>query len=189
VSRGEELLFAWRGWVLAACFAVVAVARAQSDAPLRPEALLLAGAGALWRLHAGRHIGGHSNGLRMGADVLATGGPYALGRHPLYLSNLAVAAGLILFANCLPAWAMAGLFGAVCLHHALLARAEERRLVAVHGEAYRRYMEVTPRWVGLPRPRGAGAGSAPAGFGAALRRQGGNLAKALAMFLAVWGLA
>jgi protein-S-isoprenylcysteine O-methyltransferase Ste14 len=192
MSRVDDLLFAWRGWVLAACFAVVAAARVSSVAPLRPEALVLAGLGLVWRLQAGRFISGHSNGLRIEAGPLATGGPYAFGRHPLYLSNLATAAGLILFANCLPVWAMAALFAGACAHHALLARAEERRLLSAHGDAYLGYMRVTPRWLGIPGRGASGAGKAAAGdagLGAALRRQGGNLGKTLAMFLAVWGLA
>ena len=186
-----SLLFAWRGWILAALFAVIAVARIFSDAPLRPPALALLILGAAWRLQAGRFILAHSNGLRMEAGPLAFSGPYAMGRHPLYLSNLVSAAGIILFANCLPLWAMASLFAAVCLHHGMLAYEEEEHMLSVHGESYRSYMRDTPRWLGMPRKRAAAhtadpdAGSFTAGF----KRQGGNLAKTGAAAILLWGLA
>lgn len=190
-----EALYAWRGWVLAALFAVVAASRALSDAPLQPLGLAPAVLGAAWRLQAGRFIRSHSNGARMASGPLASAGPYSLGRHPLYLSNILSAAGLILFADSLPAWGMALLFAAVCLHHALLASEEERRMVSAHGEAYLGYMRATPRWIGLtgrragPGPRGTARPAGGDGLARAVRRQGGNLAKLGAAFLVLWGLA
>jgi protein-S-isoprenylcysteine O-methyltransferase Ste14 len=164
-----------------------------------PAALALVGLGMAGRLASGRHIAGHSNGLRLGEGPLAATGPYAWSRNPLYLSNLAASAGLLLFANSLPLWGMAAVFAAVCLHHALLVRAEERDLALRHGDAWQRYRAVTPRWFGPRRGRGgpaaggeAGGGSSGGGaertFSAAWRRQGGNLATTAAAVLLIWGL-
>jgi protein-S-isoprenylcysteine O-methyltransferase Ste14 len=133
---------------MALFFLALAASRAVSEAPLMPGALALVVMGMAGRLLAGRHIAGHSNGLRLGEGPLAATGPYAWSRNPLYLSNLAVSAGLLLFANSLPPAGMAALFAGVCLHHALLVRHEERHLDARHGEAWRRYRAVTPRWLG-----------------------------------------
>jgi protein-S-isoprenylcysteine O-methyltransferase Ste14 len=186
-GKAEGWLFARRGQVLAALFLILAGSRFLSERPLRPAALLLLALAMAWRLWAGRTIGAHSNGAAMGGGTLATGGAYAFGRHPLYLSNQAAVAGLLLFANSLPAWAALLLFLLAFLQHAVLARAEEARLEELHGEAWRRYRKVTPMWLGIPRPAALG-GPGPGSLAEAWRRQGPNLAKAGAAALLLWGL-
>jgi protein-S-isoprenylcysteine O-methyltransferase Ste14 len=201
--------YAWRGWILGALFAVLAWARWQSQAPVIPAALLLVAAGLAYRLHAGRFISGHSNFPALAGAALALRGPYRYGRHPLYLSNLAVTAGLILFAGCLPPWAAGALFLAAVLHHAALARTEERFLTRARGQAYADYLRATPRWLGLPRHRDASppaeaapsegiaaaeaSGEEAAAGGGTMRtawmRQGGNLGKTLVCVLILWALA
>ena len=196
--------YAWRGWILGAFFAVLAWARWQSQAPLVPAALLLVAAGLAYRLHAGRFISGHSNSLALAGANLALRGPYRYGRHPLYLSNLAVIAGLILFAGCLPLWGACALFLLAALHHAALARTEEGFLIRAWGQAYADYLRATPRWLGLPRDRDASppaeaaspeddAAEDDAAGGNGLRttwmRQGSNLGKTLVCVLILWALA
>ncbi|MEO6095541.1 MAG: methyltransferase, partial [Fibrobacteria bacterium] len=132
----EDQHYAWRGWILGSLFLALAVARWFSDAELFPAALGLVVLGSAYRLYAGRFIPGHSNALGLSGDALAVGGPYRFSRHPLYLSNLAVVIGLVLFANCLPAWGATALILLAALHHSLLARAEERFLSRTRGEAY-----------------------------------------------------
>lgn len=183
----DEAYYACRGWILGACFAFLAYARLLSDREVAPAGLALVAAGLGYRLHAGRYIQAHSNHLRWSAGPLATGGPYGLGRHPLYLANLLVALGLVWFAHCLPAWAGSLLMAGIFFHHALLAGAEERFLEARLGEPYARYRESTSRWLGFPRP--GPTGSEPEGLWIAWRRQGGNLAKTGAAVLLLWGLA
>lgn len=194
------LQYAWRGWFLGALFAALAWARWKSQAPLLPAGLIPVVCGMAYRLNAGRFIPGHSNSLRLAGDALALGGPYRFGRHPLYLSNLSVIAGLILFANSLPFWGAALLLALACAHHAALARTEEGFLSRSRGEPYLRYLRATPRWLGFPRPEDASraeswaeaaTGSAPAGTGlaAAWKRQGANLGKTAACVLVLWLLA
>jgi protein-S-isoprenylcysteine O-methyltransferase Ste14 len=203
--------YAWRGWILGALFVVLAIARFRSHAPLVPAGLILVAFGAAFRLYAGRYMPGHSNFLRLSGETLALQGPYLFGRHPLYLSNLATIAGLILFANCLPWWGAALLMAMAWAHHEILARAEERYLVSAWGEAYLSYMRVTPRWLGFPRggtfgkrepangtaapgvqdgpgnaEPGAARASAPALTWA---RQGANLGKTAGCVLFLWLLA
>ncbi len=188
--------FAWRGWLLGALLATVAWARWNSAAPLHPGWLVLVVVGSAWRWQAGRYIQSHSNALAFAGPVLAAHGPYRLGRHPLYLSNLAVIAGLVLFAHCLPHWAEAVCLLAAAAHHALLARSEEAYLASLGGEAYRRYMEATPRWIGRPRSLlnttdaiDATGATGAAGAAAAWRRQGANITKACACVALLWLLA
>jgi protein-S-isoprenylcysteine O-methyltransferase Ste14 len=187
-ARARGIHFALRGWLSAALFAVLAAARHSSAWDLRPAWLLLIAAGAAWRVQAARYIGDHSNRYRMAEGPLSTAGPYALGRHPLYLSNLAVAFGLVLFAHCLPWWGEALLLAAVAANYALLARAEEMFLLARLGEPYASYLRATPRWLGFPGNRGLAA-AAPSGLSEAMGRQAGNLLKAAACVAAIWALA
>lgn len=187
--RAAAIHYAWRGWVLGALLAAVAYARWRSHAPLQPAWLGLAAAGLWWRWLAGRHISGHSNGPGWAGPELAVGGPYRYGRHPLYLSNLAVISGLVLYAQCLSAWGAASALAIAFAHHSLLARYEERYLAAAPGAAgvaYRSYMQVTPRWLGLPRGDSAAAAGSAKG---AWSRQGANLLKACACVILLWLLA
>lgn len=203
----RSLHFAWRGWILGGLLAVVAMARWNSAEPLRPVWLVLMAAGLAWRWLAGMHIAGHSNGLALAGPVMAARGPYRFGRHPLYLSNFAVIAGLVLFANCLPWWGAGLCLAAAAAHHEILARTEEAFLAVAGGEAYRRYMRVTPRWLGWRRAATAEPGAASsmrespatraavatetdsATAAAAWRRQGPNIAKACACAAFLWLLA
>lgn len=181
------LHFAWRGWILGALLAGLAYARWRSSAPLEPAWLALVAAGLAWRWFAGMHIQGHSNGTRWDGPGLAAGGPYRFGRHPLYLANLAVIAGLIGFAGCLPPWAAVATLLAAFAHHDLLARYEERFLAA--DPAYRSYMQVTPRWLGIPRGSRPAAAPARGTAGDAWSRQGANLLKACGSVLLIGLLA
>lgn len=197
VTALASFQYAWRGWILGALFAVLAWARWRSQAPLVPAALLLVAIGLAYRLHAGRFISGHSNSLALAGATLALRGPYRYGRHPLYLSNLAVIAGLILFAGCLPLWGAGALFLAAAFHHAVLARTEEGFLARKWGPAYADYLRATPRWLGFPRNGAASPEipvpqeAAPGGeaLGTSWARQGGNLGKTLACVLVLWALA
>jgi protein-S-isoprenylcysteine O-methyltransferase Ste14 len=190
----EDWQFAWRGWIMAALFAILALARARSAAPLEPAGLIMAVAGAWYRFHAGRFIPGHSNLSRLAGDALAFAGPYRFGRHPLYLSNLIGIAGLILFANCLPWWGAVVLFALACWHHAALAGTEERYLASTWGEAYLGYLRVTPKWLGRPRASNgslaaSNAESRPADLAQAWKRQGSNLLNCAASVFVLWLLA
>jgi protein-S-isoprenylcysteine O-methyltransferase Ste14 len=192
--KPADVHYAWRGWILGALFAVLALARWRSPHPIEPLGLIPFALGVLYRFQAGRYIPGHSNSRRLSGKTLALGGPYRFGRHPLYLSNLAIIAGLILFANCLPAWGAACLFGTACAHHAVLARTEERYLASRWGETYLSYLRVTPRWFGPLRgpaknAPGPGAGSDRAVLAVSWRRQGANLGKGAVCVLILWILA
>jgi protein-S-isoprenylcysteine O-methyltransferase Ste14 len=199
--------FAWRGWILAALLGALAFARYRSQAPLQPGWLALLAAGLGWRAWAGAHIDGHSNGVVLSGPSLAAGGPYRLSRHPLYFANLLCAAGIVLYAHCLPLWAAVLGIALAAAHHEALARVEEKFLLARHGEGYRRYMQVTPRWPGIANPKEGkhsalgqanGVGTGPreddrgkeesgraGGWRPIWNRQGWNLAKGCACALII----
>ena len=112
--------FAHRGYVLAVLLAALSVIRFISSAPLYFAWLGMVLIGILLRLWAGAHIGPHSSGIVLTFGPRAKTGPYKILRHPLYLSNLLVSAGLIGFANCLtPFWGLSFWMITVA-HHAVL---------------------------------------------------------------------
>lgn len=83
---------------------------------------------------------------------LATGGVYALIRHPQYVGFI-----VIMFSFLLewPTILTAIMFPVLVTMYVRLARKEEREALDVFGEAYMKYTAVTPRFV--PRPDRAGA--------------------------------
>jgi protein-S-isoprenylcysteine O-methyltransferase Ste14 len=192
MNRLLSLHFAARGWVLAALFAALAWSRALAsphEARLRWEMLALVAAGMLLRAWAGAHLGIHGNGSRAEAPALVTTGPYAFSRNPLYLSNLAVGTGLIFFANALSPEMAVAFLGVLLLHHAALARWEEKHLRRLWPEAYAAYAAATPRWFGLRPPAGAENITDTRDWAPVFLRQGRNLAYAAACVLIVWAAA
>src|SRR5262249_6557790 len=80
------------------------------------------------------------------SGTLATTGPYAHIRHPQYLAFIGIMLGFLLQWPTLLTLLMFPLLVAMYVR---LARHEETDALAQFGEAYRRYMAVTPAW--LPR--------------------------------------
>jgi protein-S-isoprenylcysteine O-methyltransferase Ste14 len=79
-------------------------------------------------------------------DKLVTKGAYRISRHPIYFGAFLVFAGTGLacaswvFLLCAAAWIISFQFG---------VKEEERFLLKQYGNAYREYMEKTPRWIGI----------------------------------------
>ena len=108
---------------------------------LSPLAWLIVGAASLGRIWCSVFVAGRKDA------VLVTQGPYALCRHPLYSLSIVAAAGLGLATRSLVLAVTAVVV--VSLLVARAARAEERLLLSLHGQAYADYMASTPRF----RPR------------------------------------
>lgn len=86
------------------------------------------------------------------AGTIATAGPYARIRHPQYVGFILVMFGFLLQWPTLLTLLM---FPVLVFMYVRLARIEEREALAEFGDAYRRYMAVTPGWI----PRlGGGSG-------------------------------
>jgi protein-S-isoprenylcysteine O-methyltransferase Ste14 len=125
-------------------------------------------AGHLWWVLTGRHGNPHfgvlhilSNLLIFGgffllasawnvlhraqrSHALAITGAYAYVRHPQYLAFIGIMFGFLLQWPTLLTLLM---FSVLIGMYVRLARREERDALAEFGEAYQRYMEVTPPWV------------------------------------------
>ena len=182
----SSLHFATRGWMLALLFAALTWSRWKTSTPLRVEMLGLIAVGMLLRAWAGAHLGSHGNGARAEAPQLVTSGPYAFSRNPLYLSNLAIGAGLIFFANSLSPQTTVLFLGILLVHHVALARWEEKHLRALWTEDYDAYAAATPRWFSLRPPPGAQNITETRDWSPVWKRQGRNLVYTLVCILILW---
>jgi protein-S-isoprenylcysteine O-methyltransferase Ste14 len=85
-------------------------------------------------------------------NVLKQSGPYRLTRNPQILACLLAVVG---YAMIWPSWNSAGWVVLFSVFAHMMVLTEEEHLRTVHGEAYRRYCERTPRYLGFTqRPGG-----------------------------------
>jgi protein-S-isoprenylcysteine O-methyltransferase Ste14 len=75
---------------------------------------------------------------------LATHGPFAFVRNPIYLGNVLMWLGFVLATGAQWFLPVAGMLFAV--EYGLIVRYEERVLATTFGAEYERYRERTPRW-------------------------------------------
>jgi len=90
------------------------------------------------------------NFARTPMDVPVTRGIYHYSRHPLYLASL-----LIYFSVGIAAasWVFLLVFVVQSVSIRIAAIEEERFCLEKYGDAYREYIDKTPRWLGLPKSR------------------------------------
>ena len=113
----------------------------EHDAFVWSLALLLCGAGIAVRTWAV----GHNHYAQGRQKELATRGPYAHVRNPLYLGNLAILAGAMVASELL--WLVPiGLAWAFLVYRAAVKH-EDQRLEARYGEDYARYRQQVPAWL------------------------------------------
>jgi len=81
-------------------------------------------------------------------DKLVTKGAYRISRHPIYFGGFLIFVGVGIASA---SWVilLCALLWIVFLNVA--ARNEEHFLVEQYGDAYREYMNRTPRWIGIPK--------------------------------------
>ncbi|GAI49259.1 unnamed protein product, partial [marine sediment metagenome] len=88
------------------------------------------------------------NFAKASLDKPITGGLYHFSRHPMYLSMLFIYTGTSLASA---SW----LFFLLTIATVVLIRQEmaleERYCLEKYGDAYREYMNRTPRWIGMPK--------------------------------------
>jgi protein-S-isoprenylcysteine O-methyltransferase Ste14 len=77
-----------------------------------------------------------------------TRGIYRISRHPIYLSGFVAYAGIGIACA---SWVLLLCAVLWIAFFQVAVPAEERFLLEKYGEAYREYMDRTPRWIGLPK--------------------------------------
>jgi len=81
-------------------------------------------------------------------DKPISNGVFAISRHPLYLgfflafTGIGICCASWIFLLCALVWIAAFIIG---------VEEEERFLIEKYGDAYRQYMDRTPRWIGFPK--------------------------------------
>lgn len=111
--------------------------------------VLIGTIGLLWGVAA--HAAQSSGGIEMELDksYLLSRGLYAFTRHPMYLSELILLLGWVVFYGSV-ALALAFAIWYLFFNYYAIPQ-EERVLEARFGEAYREYKKKVPRWFGKAR--------------------------------------
>lgn len=109
--------------------------------------LFLIGTVMKWSVEIKHNLSRTKKSRRNEQDFLSTDGWYSFSRNPLYLSQLVIVSGAVIFA---PTW-----FGAVVLIAFFIAasntiRIEEQRLSETYGSKYAAYKEMVGRWCLTP---------------------------------------
>ena len=106
-------------------------------------------AGSLWGL--GMHTGKSGPGVDFEPEksYLLTDGPYAFSRNPMYLFELTLMFGWVVFYGSLAV--LAGFLLWWAFFNFYQIPSEERTIEAHFGETYRDYQRRVPRWLGRPR--------------------------------------
>jgi protein-S-isoprenylcysteine O-methyltransferase Ste14 len=84
------------------------------------------------------------------SGMVFPGGIYRYSRHPLYLSSLVLLLGVTIACA---AWIFLLLAAAYIYLSLRQVAGEEQACLAAFGSSYRSYMDVTPRWIGIPRTK------------------------------------
>lgn len=84
-------------------------------------------------------------------DKPVTKGVYRISRHPIYLSGFLLYVGIGIACA---SWVLLLLAVAWIVLFQIVVPAEERFLLEKYGDAYREYMNRTPRWIGIPKSGG-----------------------------------
>lgn len=142
--------FTYRGALVPIAAAAVFVFPGGEAGPASQLAALgVLAAGIALRVTGVRCIGGRARVHTAGARELATDGIFSEVRNPIYLGNIAYAAGLAaLFAS----WMAAALLAVYLVAlYTVIALHEEGVLLAQYGDSYRDYKSSVPRWLWRPR--------------------------------------
>jgi len=111
--------------------------------------LFLVLAGLALRAWAAGCAGGHTRRATIEAPRLATGGPFAHVRNPIYLASIILGLGMVGLLG--DPWMLALCIGVFVFLYTAIVPAEERFLRGQFGDAYVRYCAHVPRL--LPRLR------------------------------------
>ena len=84
------------------------------------------------------------------SDKPVTKGVYRISRHPMYFFGFLIYGGIGIASA---SWLYLLLAAAYIVLNNISVRVEERVCLKKYGDAYREYMNRTPRWIGIPRSR------------------------------------
>ena len=152
-----DLFYRFRGWWVSALF-VLALWVGLGCIPFAWFWLLGLVPAIALRIWARSHIGTHTRGAVLAAPALARNGPYALLRHPLYLSNILLSCAILGFWLGGGLWLLAFLVGLGGFYF-YMAKKEDGFLQKSFGDIWSKYCNDVP---GGLIPRSLHVKSAPA---------------------------
>ena len=119
--------------------------------------------GELIRLWAVRYAGGRTRTKKVGANFLCTSGPYSRTRNPLYIGNLIIYIGVVLFSGGVH---MIQFLIIVIVYftfqYSMIISLEEQSLSKLFGLSYTNYKNHVPRIIPLLKPWTKGSKITPA---------------------------
>lgn len=107
--------------------------------------LAVIGGGLALRAWAIGHAGAQTRSYRLHSKRLATSGPYAYVRNPIYLGNFFIGLGLVLMAESWIAFVI--LLVVFSVEYGAIVSLEEEFLSNAFGDRYEAYRRSVPRWV------------------------------------------
>lgn len=182
------VVFRHRGLLLIALSTPIAVTALRGGGLVTELAVLgsaIAASGVWLRLLAMRQIGRSARVSRAGArQGIVWSGPYRWTRNPLYLAAMLMLCGLALVAG--NAALAALLVPLTLLAYTPIVLVEEKTLLALPGDDYRRYFASVPRWIGFPRESRDAESDAPrADWREVFRRERGLVPWTLAALIGI----
>ncbi len=151
IERIGRALFRLRSWTaipLVVAFLVLA----------RPRPVLIAAAipvlalGEALRIASLRYLGASARGMKLRADALATGGPYRYVRHPVYIGNAILVAGILLAGGSGHPLFVAAVACAVALQYGFIVASEDGFLAESFPSEFARYRGAVSRFVPIRAP-------------------------------------
>ena len=98
------------------------------------------------RINAVRYAGGATRTLKVGAPSLCTSGPYAFTRNPLYLGNMIIYLGFVLFSGgAYMVELLCFVFFYFVFQYSMIISLEEKTLYKKFNNSYSVYVENVPR--------------------------------------------
>lgn len=148
VEIGERL-FQWRDYIAIPILMVVLLA-ANATARTATVGTLLILFGEGIRLYTVAFLGKEGDDRDARTEAVITHGPFAIVRNPLYIGNLTIVLGVLIYA-CAPVIGFLSLVYFLFQYHCIV-KYEESLLLAKFGDEYQRYLERVPAWIPLKVP-------------------------------------
>ena len=148
VELGEKL-FQWRDYTAIPIFMfILLIASPSARTATIGTLLILAGEGI--RVYTVGFLGQTANERDAQSEFVISHGPYALIRNPLYVGNMVVILGVLIYAGTPIVGLLALVFFGFQYH--CVVKYEESFMLAKFGEEYQRYMERVPAWIPIKVP-------------------------------------
>jgi protein-S-isoprenylcysteine O-methyltransferase Ste14 len=148
VEIGEKL-FQWRDYIAIPILMLVLLAsHAGARTATVGTLLILLGQGI--RIYTVAFLGKEGDERDGRTDAVITHGPFAIVRNPLYIGNLTIILGVLIYAAA-PIIGFLSLVYFLFQYHCIV-KYEESLLLAKFGDEYQRYIERVPAWIPLKVP-------------------------------------